>query len=157
MLPQAQLFGGTYNGDITLDARPAKARLSLNEKARGIDIGALVNAAFDTTRVVGRGDANAVLNGSGNTDAAILASLAGKIDANVKDGAINGVDLWYELRRALALVKRTPLPTRAEPPRTRFKTFAGSATLADGVLHNDDLICRHGLPQGARHGHPEHR
>lgn len=138
--PQARLFGGSYNGDITLDARFAKAKLALDEKARSIDIGSLVNAAFKTNRVTGRGDANAVLTGSGNTDAAILASLAGKIDANVKDGAFNGVDLWYELRRALALVKRTPLPTRTEPVRTQFKTFAGSATLADGVVRNDDLI-----------------
>jgi AsmA protein len=137
--PRARMFGGTYNGDIALDARPAKAKLSLNEKVRGIDIGALVNGAFKTNRVTGRGDANAVLTGTGNTDAAILASLAGKIDANVKNGAFNGMDLWYELRRALALIKRTPLPARAEPVRTQFKTFAGSATLAGGVLRNDDL------------------
>ena len=98
--PQAKLFGGRYDGDIMFDARPQTAQLSLNERLRGIDIGALVNAVFDTTRVTGRGDATAVLKGAGNTDAAIVASLAGKIDANVKDGAFNGVDLWYELRRA---------------------------------------------------------
>jgi AsmA protein len=137
--PKARMFGGTYSGDIALDARAPKAKLSLNEKVRGIDIGALVNGAFKTKRVVGYGDANAALTGTGNTDAAILKSLAGKIDANVKNGAFNGVDLWYELRRAVALVKRTPLPSRTEPVRTQFKTFAGSATLANGVVRNDDL------------------
>ena len=63
----------------------------------------------------------------------------GKIDANVKNGAFNDVDLWYELRRAVALVKRTPMPTRTEPVRTQFKTLAGSAMLANGVARNDDL------------------
>ena len=139
VMPQARLFGGSYNGDIMLDARPAQARLSLNEKARGIDVGSFVNAAFKTTRVVGLGDANAVLTGTGNTDEAILATLKGKIDANVKDGAFNGVDLWYELRRALALLKGAAPPPRSEPVRTQFRTFTGSATLADGVLRNDDL------------------
>jgi AsmA protein len=139
LTPQARLFGGLYNGDIVLDARAAKAKLSLNERARGIDVGALVNASFDSTRFTGHGDANAVLKGTGNTDSAILASLSGKIDASVTEGAFNGVDLWYELRRALALIKRTAAPVRTAPVRTQFKTFAGSATLADGVVRNDDL------------------
>jgi AsmA protein len=139
VMPQARFFGGTYAGDITLDARPAKARLSLNEKVRGIDIGALASAAFESTRLTGRGDANAVLTGMGNTDEAIMASLKGRIAADVKQGAFSGVDLWYELRRALALAKRTTLPTPTEPPRTHFKALAGSATLANGVLRNDDL------------------
>jgi AsmA protein len=138
---QARLFGGGYNGDIVLDARPAQARLSLNEKVRGIDIGALMKATFDTDRVVGRGDANAVLTGTGNTDAAILKSLAGKLDFNVKDGAIAGVDVWYELRRAVALFKRTAQPERpAGAPKTPFKALQGSATLDQGVLRNDDLV-----------------
>lgn len=136
---QARLFGGSYNGDIVLDVKPAKAHLTLNEHARDFDVGQLVNAAFDTTRMVGRGDANAALTAAGNTDAAMLASLRGKIDANLKDGAFNGVDLWFELRRALALVKGQAPPQRSEPVRTVFRTFAGSATLTDGVLRNDDL------------------
>jgi AsmA protein len=138
---QARLFGGGYNGDMVLDARPAQARLSLNEKVRGIDIGALMKATFDTDRVVGRGDANAVLTGTGNTDAAILKSLAGKLDFNVKEGAIAGVDVWYELRRAVALFKRTAQPVRpAGAPKTAFKALQGSATLDKGLLRNDDLV-----------------
>jgi len=138
---QARLFGGGYNGDLVLDARPAQARLSMNEKVRGIDIGALMKASFDTDRVVGRGDANAVLTGTGNTDAAILESLAGKLDFDVKEGAIAGVDLWYELRRAVALFKRTAPPERAAgAPQTPFKALKGSATLDAGVLRNDDLV-----------------
>ncbi len=38
---QAKMFGGTYDGDIVLDARPARATLSMNEHVRSIDIGAL--------------------------------------------------------------------------------------------------------------------
>jgi AsmA protein len=138
---QARLFGGGYNGDIVLDARPAQARLSMNEKVRGIDIGAVIKATFDTDRVVGRGDANVVMTGTGNTDAAILKSLAGTLDFNVKDGAIAGIDIWYELRRAVALFKRTEAPVRASgAPKTPFKALQGSAVLDKGVLRNDDLV-----------------
>ncbi len=48
-------------------------------------------------------------------------SLAGKIDFDVKDGAVTGMDLWFELRRAVALFKRQAQPTRpAGEPKTAF-------------------------------------
>jgi len=136
---QARFFGGTYNGDAVLDARPAQAQLSLNEHVKGIDVGALGKAALDTARISGHGDANAVVTGVGNTDADILRSLSGKIDFNVREGAFNGVDLWYELRRARALVQAQTVPVHSGPERTLFNTLAGSGNLDKGVLHNDDL------------------
>lgn len=139
LTPQARLFGGSYDGDIQLDARSDKLRMTTNDHVRGVDVGALANAAFESKRLVGRGDANIALSGAGSTDTQLIKSLAGKIDLNVREGAVNGVDLWYELRRAIALVKRTAAPTRTEPVRTPFKTLSGSATLANGVVRNEDL------------------
>jgi len=52
---------------------------------------------------------------------------------------VNGVDLWYELRRAVALVKRTAQPTRTQPVRTQFKTLSGNGSLAAGVIHDENL------------------
>jgi len=137
---QAKFFGGTYDGDIVLDAKPAQAMLSMDEHAKGIDIGALMKTGFKTTRLVGKGNANAKLNASGNTDQAMFRTLAGKIDFDVKDGAVSGLDLWYELRRAVALFKRQELPVRpAGEPKTAFNTLSGSALVDKGVLRNDDL------------------
>jgi len=138
---QAKLLGGGYNGDIVLDARPARAVLTVNEHAKGIDIGALMKAGFETDRVVGRGDANAALTATGNTDAALFKTLSGKIDFNVKDGAVNGMDIWYEIRRAVALFKRQAAPQPSPGvPKTTFEALTGSAVLTNGVLRNDDLI-----------------
>jgi AsmA protein len=138
---QAKLLGGAYDGDIMLDARPAKATLSMNEHVKSVDMGALLKASLDTTRVAGKGNANAQLTASGNTDVAMFKSLAGKIDFDIRDGAINGVDLWYEIRRALALFKQQPQPARdAGAPKTAFNALSGSAVVDNGVLRNDDLI-----------------
>ena len=138
---QAHLYGGSYSGDIVLDARQARAQLSLNEHVRGTDIGALVKAAFDSGRLSGRADANVAVTGSGNTDDAIIRSLNGKIDANVKQGAVIGIDIVYELQRVNALLKRQ-IPsqrTGAGPARTVFNTLQTNGTLAKGVLQIDDL------------------
>jgi AsmA protein len=136
---QARLYGGSYNGDIVLDARPAQAQLSLNEHVHGTDIAALVKAAFDSARLSGRADVNVAVTGVGNTDDAIMRSLTGKIDANVKQGALIGIDIAYELQRANALLKREVPPQRTGAARTVFNTLETDGTLDKGVLRIDDL------------------
>jgi AsmA protein len=135
----AELFGGKYAGNTVLDARPSRARLSMDERMSGVDIGAVMKASFDSTRLSGRADATAVLNGTGNTDVSILKTLSGNTTFDIKEGAVNGVDLWYELRRARALWKREAQPQRTGPARTAFNVFKGSAQLDAGVVKNDDL------------------
>jgi AsmA protein len=135
----ARLYGGSYDGDIVLDARPVQAQLSLNEHIHGTDIAALVKAAFDSARISGRADANVAVTGVGNADDAIMRSLSGKIDANVKQGALIGIDIAYELQRANALLKREVPPQRTGPARTAFHTLETTGTLDKGVLRIDDL------------------
>ncbi len=139
---QAKMFGGTYDGDIVLDARPARATLSMDERVRGIDIGALLKAGFETTRVVGRGNANARLNAVGNTDAALFESLA-RQDRLRCEG-------WRRHRawtcgsssaahwRSSSVRRRRARP--AGEPKTAFNAMSGSATIDQGVLRNDDLL-----------------
>jgi len=138
---QARLYGGTYNGDIVLDARPVQAQLSLNEHLHGTDIGALVKAAFDSARLSGRADADVAVTGVGNTDDAIKRSLTGKIGVNVKQGAIVGVDIVFELQRVNALLKRQ-IPaqrTATGPALTHFNALQMNGGLDKGVLRIDDL------------------
>jgi AsmA protein len=138
---QARLYGGSYNGDIVLDARPVQAQLSLNEHLHGTDIGALVKAAFDSARISGRADADVAVTGVGNTDDAIKRSLSGKIDVDVKQGALMGVDIVFELQRVNALLKRQVPAQRTGtgPPRTVFNALQTNGTLDNGVLRIDDL------------------
>jgi AsmA protein len=138
---QARLYGGSYNGDIVLDARPVQAQLSLNEHLHGTDIGALVKAAFDSARISGRADADVAVTGTGNTADAIKRSLSGKINVDVKQGALVGVDIVFELQRVNALLKRQVPAQRTGtgPPRTVFNALQTNGTLDKGVLRIDDL------------------
>jgi len=68
-----------------------------------------------------------------------MRSLSGKIDANVKQGALIGIDIAYELQRANALLKRQVPPQRTGPARTVFNTLQTNGTLDAGVLRVDDL------------------
>jgi AsmA protein len=65
--------------------------------------------------------------------------LDGTLDFKVLDGALEGADLWYEIRRARALLKQQAIPARSGPERTPFSSLQGTGTMNDGVLTNNDL------------------
>ena len=66
-------------------------------------------------------------------------SLNGNMSFQLTDGAYEGTDIWYELRRARALLKGGEAPTPELPPRTRFSSVTATGVVRDGVMRNDDL------------------
>jgi AsmA protein len=67
-------------------------------------------------------------------------SLAGNMSFELSDGAYEGTDIWYELRRARALIKGSAAPEPVLPPRTRFSSVSATGVVTDGVMRNDDLV-----------------
>lgn len=137
---EASMYGGTYSGDIGIDATGAAARVTLDEHISGVDFAPLFKDFFETDRVSGKGTANIKLGGVGKTTDDIMKTLDGNIDFKVADGALEGADLWYEIRRARAVLKQQPIPERAPGPvRTPFTALTGTGVMNDGVLANNDL------------------
>jgi AsmA protein len=136
---EASMYGGTYRGDIGLDATGEVARVSLDEHVSSIDFAPLFKDFFETDRVSGKGNANIKLTGAGRTTDDVMKTLDGTIDFKVLDGAVEGADLWYEIRRARALLKQQAIPARSGPERTPFSSLQGTGTMKDGVLTNNDL------------------
>ena len=137
--PSAKAFGGTASGELRLDASHAVATLGLSEEIRGVDIGAAVKAYAKSDRLSGRANARAQLSGSGATDAALLDSLAGPIDFEIQNGAVEGLDVTYELERAQALLQRQFPAARSGPARTPFDVLSGRSRLERGVLATDPM------------------
>jgi AsmA protein len=136
---EASMYGGTYRGDIGLDATQEVARVTLDEHVTNIDFAPLFKDFFETDRVSGKGSANLKLAGSGRTTDDVMRTLDGNVDFKVVDGALEGADLWYEIRRARAVLKQQPIPQRDGPARTPFSSLQGTGTMTDGVLTNKDL------------------
>lgn len=136
---EASMYGGQYRGDIGIDATSDVARVSLDEHLSGIDFAPLFSDLFETKRVSGKGGANIKLSGAGRNTDDIVKTLSGNIDFAVANGAIQGADLWYEIRRARALLKQQAAPERTGPERTEFSALKGTGKMTNGVLTNDDL------------------
>lgn len=135
----AQMYEGRYQGDVTVDATGEVARLGMQQHVQGVNFAPLLKDGFDTTRLSGKGNANLKITASGRTTDALLNTLDGTLDFAVNQGALEGADLWYEIRRARAVFKREAVPTRSGPARTTFDTLKGTGTFDNGVLSNNDL------------------
>jgi AsmA protein len=136
----AQIDGGIYSGNITVDERGATPALSLDEHVSGVDMTRLLAGTVNKGRISGRGTVNVKATARGAAMDSILRTLNGHFDANLADGAVEGVDVGYQLGHAQALLKGGPEPPRSIPPRTRFDAFKVSAEIVSGVARTSDLI-----------------
>jgi AsmA protein len=135
----ADLYGGTYNGDVQIDASGSVPSLSVNEKIQGVDLAKLVKAMYDQDNVTGTIDGSFSLSGKGADLADIQRSLAGTMSFELRDGSYQGTDIWYELRRARAQLRGTEPPQLELPAKTSFGKVQASGVVSNGVLRNDDL------------------
>jgi len=136
----AQIDGGSYSGNITLDDRGATPTVSMDEHLSGVDMGRLLAATPYKGRLTGRGSVNLKATARGAALDAVMQTLSGQFDANLSDGALEGFDLGYELAAAQALIKHQAAPPRNAPARTPFDAFKMSAQISNGVARTSDLI-----------------
>ncbi len=136
----SQLFGGKYNGDVRIDVAGATPALAMNESISGVDMAQLVKAMFDQDNVTGTVAGTFKLNGKGADMDAVRRSLAGNLSLELKDGAFEGTDMWYELRRARALLKKETPPQPVLPPKTKFSSVNMTGVVSNGVMQSDDLF-----------------
>jgi AsmA protein len=135
----AGLFGGSYSGDIRIDVSGQAPSLSMNETVQGVDLAKLAKAMFEQDNITGTIAGNFKLGGRGNDMNAIRESLGGTMSLELADGTYEGTDIWYELRRARAMIRQEQPPEPQLPARTRFSSVTASGVVTDGVLRNEDL------------------
>ncbi len=56
------------------------------------------------------------------------------------DGALEGTDIWHQLRSARAIYRMEPAPEAVLPARTEFSAIKATGIVTDGVFTNDDFI-----------------
>ena len=135
----AGFYGGSYSGDITLDSSGAVPVLSLDEKVDSITFQQLVADLVDNESLSGTALGHVRLTGRGASSGEVTRSLGGDLGLTLTDGALEGINIWYEIRRGLALYKGLA-PPPAEPNRTVFSRMQLSASVADGVVTTRELV-----------------
>jgi AsmA protein len=136
---EAQLDGGRYSGDITWDSSAAIPTLSLDEHLSGVDMARLLANTAEKGRLSGRATVNLKATARGDTVDAMLKTVNGHLDANLANGALEGIDVGYEINLAQSLINRSPAPAGQSTGHTPFQAFKISSQITNGVAETHDL------------------
>ncbi|MFO1426391.1 MAG: AsmA family protein [Steroidobacteraceae bacterium] len=136
---RARLYGGQYSGDITIDARAATPTLRMQQTMSGVDVAHLLQDFAQTRRLSGRGTLVTDLSAQGRDGDALMRTLRGSIKADLADGAVEGIDVWYAIAQAQSLLQKRTLAGGTNTRRTAFDTFSASADVVNGVATTRNL------------------
>ena len=138
----ANLYQGSMNGSVTVNAAPAKPGFAINENLSGIAIAPLLKdvANFDTLE--GKGNVSLNLNTQGDTVTALKQALNGSMALNLADGAVKGINIAKKLRDAKDLFGKggsAQTQNADKNEKTDFSELRASFKVSNGVAHNEDL------------------
>jgi AsmA protein len=136
----ASMYGGQYQGDISLDVRKDTPRLSMNERLTRIQAGPLLKDLTGDDQLLGTADMQAQLTAHGVTPETMRRTLNGDAAFTFTDGAIKGVNIAALIRNAQAKLQGKPAPETRQPNQTDFAEMKGTATVTNGLVKNKDLL-----------------
>jgi AsmA protein len=143
----ASLYGGRLQADASVAA--AGNAITLKANLSDVQILPLLKDAVNKDVLEGRGTVVVDLNTRGADVPALKRGLAGSINANLKDGAVKGINLAKSLRdaRGKLAALRGAAPGNeggkaSGVEKTDFSEMIAKFTAKDGVLSANELLLR---------------
>ncbi len=140
----ANLYQGSMNGNVEINAMPAIPTFTVKQTLNGVQLGPLIKDAADYDMLEGKGNATVNLATQGNTVSAIKKNLNGNAALNMESGAIKGINLTKLVHGAQNIGKSSAAETLKPDAgdRTEFNELKASFKVNKGVAHNDDLLIK---------------
>jgi AsmA protein len=135
----AALYGGEVRGIARLDARQAPATFRLEQSLSALQLLPFVQDLSGFERLAGVARLGVQLTTTASSTAGLMSGLNGEMSFDVANGALKGVNIWYEIQRANAVARGRPVPQRTSAD-TEFRQLKGTAVIRDGLLVNEDLV-----------------
>ncbi|RME33376.1 MAG: AsmA family protein [Gammaproteobacteria bacterium] len=134
----AQLYEGSYQGDIHIDATGKVPQLKVATTLKGVQAEPLLTDLTGKARLRGTGDFRADLTTAGSEPGALKRNLNGKMSFIFRNGAIKGFNLGKFLRQ-IDTFKKTGSLSVAPEEETDFTELTGNPVVKNGVVYLDDL------------------
>jgi AsmA protein len=114
--------------------------MALKQTLDDVDLAALGQDLLGSQDVTGTGDVTLNLVATGSNLGQMRRELDGDVAFAVTNGSLEGIDLWYELRRARARLDNVDIPARGTAARrTTFSSLSASGVVENALLTNKDL------------------
>jgi len=137
-----QFYQGSYSGNLHMDTRGDKPALAINEKIDHVQIEPLLKDYRGEAPISGIVNASAQLQGQGRKTKELKTSLNGQLSFMFKDSALKGFNLQKIIDEGKALIKGSALPSDNKNEQTLFSEMTGTATIANGLIQNNDLAAK---------------
>jgi len=156
---RAGLYGGTYDGNISLDARGKQLLLAVDEKLDKVPLGPLLKDFQGQAMLTGLTRTEAKLTATGADVETIRRTVNGNVEFLITDGSIEKLDIIGKICRTLSTLSAGSLTKediaagvmqmisqkakggeKQSSDRTEFSEMRGSMVFTNGVGTNQDLI-----------------
>ncbi len=140
---KASLYEGQLASSVAIDVTGANPGYQFSTSVDKVQAEPLLQDLLqDTAPISGEAIISSSMSTTGNTVNQLIANLNGQYISDFTDGAINGINIGYQLRRAKSFFSNAAA-TAAEPvSKTDFSALHVSATVENGVIQSDDLDIR---------------
>jgi len=134
----ANLYQGTVKGSLAVDADAA--RVAVKQNLAGVSIGPLLRDVMQKDILEGRGNVMLDVTTTGKLVSAMKRGLNGMAQIELRDGAVNGIDLAQAVRSVKAKFgAKIAEGTGSKTEKTDFSELTASFTIRNGIAHNEDL------------------
>ena len=135
----SKFYQGSYSGSVDLNVKGGTPQINIDSALADVNLGPLLKQLSGQDRITGKGNFNATLSASGNSESQIRRSMNGKLNFKFLQGAIKGINLAEELRKAEAMLSGKSVTASKGPVQTDFSQITASGVIKNGVLNNSDL------------------
>jgi len=134
-LNEMKLYDGNGSGQVVLDASGETPALTSSMALDGVSARPLLTDAAGFERLQGAGTISYDVRARGRSQKEMIANLNGEGAVSFEDGAIRGLNLARMVRNV-----SSAFTGGGGTKKTDFAELAGTFTITDGVLKNDDLL-----------------
>lgn len=140
---KASLYEGDMISNVSIDVNSTVPRYQFSIAIDSVQAEPLLQDLLqDTAPLSGQAIVRANLQTTGQTVNQLTSALNGTFTSDFTDGAINGINVGYQLRRAKALFSNASEPAEKSIAKTDFSAMHISAVVNNGIIQSDDLDVR---------------
>ena len=138
-LPEAKLYGGTYEGDAQITVRKFPISIRTKHKLTDVNIGPIVEALTGKPTLTGSAKIQGQYFTEGNTSDDMMRNLSGDTQFNIRNAELKLLDAEKMILGDLA--QKLNLDKKQDPKKevTVFDSIRGTIRVKSGVAYNKDL------------------
>lgn len=138
----ANLYQGSYNGNVNLDATGQAAALKFNSALSGVQVEPLLVDLTGKSKIAGTMNAKLNVGAVGTTPDAMKKTLNGTTDLKFTDGALLGVNIAKIIRDAKAKLTGQTAAATDEQVKTDFSELSATTSIKNGLVSNQDFLMK---------------